>query len=108
MLSERHDFKPVNPLIAVDFNCTGAVEIWRRGTNRVIAMCKHHDAVEPIFEERSGFLIVTFKAGLVPGMSTTHVTTHVTGQPCGVAYRIAYRNAGGQGRPAAKKDEESA
>ena len=36
-----------------------------RGTNRVIAMCKTHGASPPAFEERSGFLVVTFKAQLV-------------------------------------------
>jgi len=57
------------------FHRTGAVEaclprrsalrrrqVWGRGTNRVIAMCQKHGAAAPIFEERQGFLIVTFKA----------------------------------------------
>ncbi|MBI4676027.1 MAG: putative DNA binding domain-containing protein [Elusimicrobia bacterium] len=64
-LSGRHDSKPVNPLIAGAFHRTGAVEVWGRGTNRVIAMCKKHGAPPPLFEERQGFLIVTFKARLV-------------------------------------------
>jgi hypothetical protein len=45
--------------------------------NPVIAMCKQHRAAAPIFEERSGFLIVTFKAGLVPGKPTPQVTPQV-------------------------------
>jgi len=64
-LSGRHDSKPTNPLIAEAFHRTGAVEVWGRGTNRVIAMCKQHGAPPPIFEDREGFLIVTFKASLV-------------------------------------------
>jgi hypothetical protein len=40
-------------------------QVWRRGTNRVIAMCEKHDAALPIFEERQGFLIVTFKTSMV-------------------------------------------
>jgi ATP-dependent DNA helicase RecG len=64
-LSGRHDSKPTNPLIAGAFHRTGAVEVWGRGTNRVIAMCKKHGAPPPAFEERSGFLIVTFKVQLV-------------------------------------------
>ena len=36
-LSRRHDSKPTNPLIAGAFHRTGAVEVWGRGTNRVIA-----------------------------------------------------------------------
>ena len=64
-LSGKHDSKPVNPLIAGAFHRTGAVEVWGRGTNRVIAMCKAQGVARPIFEERSGFLIVTFKAQMV-------------------------------------------
>jgi len=29
------------PIIAEAFHRTGAVEVWGRGTNRVIAMCKN-------------------------------------------------------------------
>ncbi|MBN1567414.1 MAG: putative DNA binding domain-containing protein [Acidobacteria bacterium] len=64
-LAGRHESKPVNPLIAGAFHRTGAVEVWGRGTNRVIAMCKKHGTAVPSFEERQGFLIVTFKAQLV-------------------------------------------
>ena len=66
-LSGQHDSKPTNPLIAGAFHRTGAVEVWGRGTNRVIAICRKHGARSPVFEERSGFLIVTFKAQMVAG-----------------------------------------
>jgi len=66
-LSGQHDSKPTNPLIAGAFHRTGAVEVWGRGTNRVIAICRKHGARPPVFEERSGFLIVTFKAQMVAG-----------------------------------------
>ena len=66
-LSGPHRSKPTNPLIAEAFHRTGAVEVWGRGTNRVIAMCKKHGAAPPTFEEQQGFLIVTFKAQLVAG-----------------------------------------
>ena len=67
-LSGRHDSKPTNPLIAGAFHRTGAVEVWGRGTNRVIAMCKQNGVAAPMFEDRHGFLIVTFKAQMVtPG-----------------------------------------
>ncbi|MGB5196514.1 MAG: ATP-binding protein [Candidatus Deferrimicrobium sp.] len=97
-LSGRHDSKPTNPLIAGAFHRTGAVEVWGRGTNRVIAMCKQHGAPPPAFEERQGFLIVTFKAQLVaegaaeaPGVkagqrqdqTTEQVTVQVGGQVTG-------------------------
>ena len=64
-LSRRHDSKPVNPLIAGAFHRTGAVEVWGRGTNRVITMCRKHGAPPPMFEERQDFVIVTFRAPLV-------------------------------------------
>ena len=48
--------------IAAAFHRTGAVEVWGRGTNRVIEMCERHGAALPVFEERQGFLVVTFKA----------------------------------------------
>jgi predicted HTH transcriptional regulator len=63
----KHISKPTNPLIAGAFHRTGAVEVWGRGTNRVIEMCKKHGAAPPTFEEMQGFLIVTFKAQMVVG-----------------------------------------
>jgi ATP-dependent DNA helicase RecG len=66
-LAGNHDSKPVNPLLAGAFHRTGAVEVWGRGTNRVIAMCRKHGMAAPTFEERSGFLVVTFKAQMVAG-----------------------------------------
>ena len=65
-LSGKHDSKPVNPLIAGAFHRTGAVEVWGRGTNRVIEMCRQHGAAPPVFEETQGFVHVTFKAPMVP------------------------------------------
>lgn len=64
-LSGPHLSELRNPLIAEAFHRTGAVEVWGRGTNRVIESCKKHGAPPPIFEERQGFVIVTFKARLV-------------------------------------------
>jgi len=51
-----------NPLIAEAFHRTGAVEIWGRGTNRIIAECERHGIEPPTFEEVSGGLFVTFRA----------------------------------------------
>lgn len=89
-LSGEHQSHPVNPLIAGAFHRTGAVEIWGRGTNRVIEHCKRHGAAPPTFMERQGFVIVTFKAELVPGAAQNNpqvaaqvdaqVTAQVTAQ----------------------------
>jgi ATP-dependent DNA helicase RecG len=69
-LSRKHISKPTNPLIAGAFHRTGAVEVWGRGTNRVIEMCKKHGAAPSTFEEMQGFLPVTFKAQMVAGGAT--------------------------------------
>ena len=66
-LSGPHLSKPTNPSIAEAFHRTGAVEVWGRGTNRVIEMCEKHGAPPPVFEEKQGFLVVTFRAPLAPG-----------------------------------------
>ncbi len=67
-LSGPHLSELRNPLIAEAFHRTGAVEIWGRGTNRVIEECKRYGVPPPTFEERQGFLVVTF-------------TTPITGTP---------------------------
>jgi len=48
------------------FHPTGAVEVWGRGTNRVIAECKAHGILPPSFEERQGWMVVTFRAPIAP------------------------------------------
>jgi len=60
-----------NPLIAEAFHRTGAVEIWGRGTNRVIEECQRHGLEPPTFEERSGTLFVTFRAQIGPAVEAT-------------------------------------
>jgi ATP-dependent DNA helicase RecG len=74
-----------NPLIAETFHRTGAVEIWGRGTNRVIDECLRHGIDVPTFTEMQGFLIVTFKApiadaALDDSQRTAQVTAQVTMQ----------------------------
>jgi ATP-dependent DNA helicase RecG len=66
-LSGPHDSNPPNPLIAEAFHRTGAVEVWGRGTNRVIDECLRHGIEAPTFEERGGAVIVTFRAEITPG-----------------------------------------
>ena len=61
-LSGPHASELRNPLIAEAFHRTGAVEVWGRGTNRVIAECKAHGILPPTFEERQGWMLVTFHA----------------------------------------------
>jgi len=55
-----------NPLIAEAFHRTGAVEVWGRGTNRVIEECQQQGVEPPIFEADRDFVVVTFRAQIGP------------------------------------------
>ena len=65
-LSGSHRSVLRNPLIAEAFHRTGAVEIWGRGTNRVIDECVRYGIAPPIFEEQAGAVYVTFRAAVGP------------------------------------------
>jgi ATP-dependent DNA helicase RecG len=65
-LSRSHRSELRNPLIAEAFHRTGAVEVWGRGTNRVIAECLAYGIPAPVFEELEGWVVVTFRASIVP------------------------------------------
>jgi ATP-dependent DNA helicase RecG len=67
MLSGPHLSVLRNPLIAEAFHRTGAVEIWGRGTNRVIEECEQYGVDPPVFEEQAGAVIVTFRAPIGSG-----------------------------------------
>jgi len=84
-LTGSHQSVLRNPLIAEAFHRTGAVEIWGRGTNRVIEACERYGIEPPIFEERGGAVFVTFQAQIGPACQaapqvTPHVAPHVTPQ----------------------------
>ncbi len=70
-LSGTHKSIRRNPLIAGAFHRTGAVEIWGRGTNRVIEECQRHGIEAPIFEDRDGVVYVTFRAQIGPEAGLT-------------------------------------
>lgn len=65
LLTQEHRSIPRNPLIAGAFHRTGAIEVWGRGTNRVIEACRAYGIAEPTFTEASGAVTVTFKAEVV-------------------------------------------
>lgn len=44
-----------------------AIEVWGRGTNRVIEACRAYGVAEPTFAEASGAVTVTFPAEIVAG-----------------------------------------
>jgi ATP-dependent DNA helicase RecG len=67
LLAQEHRSIPRNPLIAGAFHRTGAIEVWGRGTNRVVEACRAYGIAEPTFSEGSGAVTVTFKAEIVSG-----------------------------------------
>ena len=71
-LSGPHRSIPRNPLIAEAFHRTGAVEIWGRGTNRVIEACTRHGIEAPTFEERDGAVYVTFHVQIAASADIRH------------------------------------
>lgn len=66
MLSGDHPSILRNPLIAGAFHRTGAVEVWGRGTNRVIEACRAYGIAPPEFSEQAGVVTVTFRAAVGP------------------------------------------
>jgi ATP-dependent DNA helicase RecG len=72
MLSRPHESILRNPLIAGAFHRTGAVEVWGRGTNRVIEECERWGIEPPSFEVVTGSLWVTFPAVIGPGARLRH------------------------------------
>ncbi len=66
MLSGDHPSILRNPLIAGAFHRTGAVEVWGRGTNRVIEACRAYGIAPPEFSAQAGVVTVTFPADVAP------------------------------------------
>jgi predicted HTH transcriptional regulator len=58
LLTQEHRSIPQNPLTAGAFHRTGAIEVWGRGTNRVIEACRAYGIAEPTFTEGSGAVTV--------------------------------------------------
>jgi ATP-dependent DNA helicase RecG len=65
-LSEEHPSKPRNPDLAGAFHRTGAIEVWGRGTNRVIEACRAWGIDAPTFKVEMGVTTVTFHAEIRP------------------------------------------
>ena len=60
-LRKKHDSVLRNPLIGKCFFLIKYIEQWGTGTNRMIKKCLSSDLPEPLFEEISGNLVVTFR-----------------------------------------------
>jgi ATP-dependent DNA helicase RecG len=59
-LKTNHLSKPGNILIAEMFYNAGYVEIWGRGTLKILEQCKQADLPEPVFTEEHGVITITF------------------------------------------------
>lgn len=76
-LKRDHFSKPRNPLIAEAFYRRGFIEMWGRGTQKIVQTCRAAGSPEPEFEERSQDVVVRFfsrmpiatTASAVPGLS---------------------------------------
>ncbi|MCC7168810.1 MAG: hypothetical protein IT459_00040 [Planctomycetes bacterium] len=79
LLTQEHRSIPRNPLIAGAFHRTGAIEVWGRGTNRVIEACRAYGIAEPTFTEGSGAVTVTFKAEIVAAVTNLVPGRHQVG-----------------------------
>ena len=60
-LKKSHESIRRNPLIAKCFYKIGFVEEWGTGTQRIIKSCLEHGLPEPLFEIKSGSLVVTIR-----------------------------------------------
>jgi len=60
-LKKPHTSKPQNPLIANILFLRGLIERWGRGTQNMIEECLNAGLPEPVFEQHSGGIEVTFR-----------------------------------------------
>lgn len=79
-LTREHLSVRRNLLISDAFHRTGAVEVWGRGTNRVITACRKHGIPGPTFKEMQGWLVVTFRAEMGFSQATREKPRVMTGE----------------------------
>lgn len=60
-LKKQHESIRRNPLIAKSFFKIGFIERWGTGTQRIIKFCLEQGLPEPLFEIKSGSLVVTIR-----------------------------------------------
>lgn len=79
-LTREHDSVRRNPIIAEVFHRAGLIEMWGRGTNRVVEMCRKHGIAPPEFGEVGPSVVVTFRVHVGTTLVTEQVTPHETPQ----------------------------
>ncbi len=61
-LTQPHEFRPWNPIIANVFYRAGIIERWGSGTLNIIDCLKANNNPTPSWEEQAGSIYVTFRA----------------------------------------------
>lgn len=80
LLSRDHNSVPRNPIIAETFHRAGLIEMWGRGTNRVVEMCRDHGIAPPEFAQVGPWVVVTFRVHVGTTRVTEQFTEHVAVQ----------------------------
>ena len=77
-LTQPHESKPWNPIIANVFYRAGIIERWGSGTLNIIDWCDENGNPPPTWSEQAGSVFVTFTPAF--GETTPQVTEQVTEQ----------------------------
>jgi len=64
LLDPTHSSKPRNKLIAQIFYDMGLIERYGSGIQRMIQACREAELPDPVFEEKSGGFVITFRANV--------------------------------------------
>jgi ATP-dependent DNA helicase RecG len=62
-LFARHASMPRNPLVAGAFFCSGQIEAWGRGIEKITSSCKEWGKPEPFYRIRPNEVMIGFKTG---------------------------------------------
>ena len=60
-LTQAHESRPWNPLIAQVLYRAGIIERWGTGTLNIMDWCRENHAPVPTWEERAGSIVITFR-----------------------------------------------
>lgn len=75
-LKREHQSRPRNPYLAEVFYRRGLIELWGRGTLKIVELCRLAGHPEPEFAQQAGDLVVRFlPSGYVPPHRVSHDLT---------------------------------
>ena len=63
-LTQAHESRPWNPLIAQVLYRAGIIERWGTGTLNIMDWCRENHAPVPLWEERAGSIVITFRPAM--------------------------------------------